>query len=287
LALRTLCQLSVPQIAAVLLSSEAAVSKRLTRVRNKIAVARIPYRVPSDAELPQRLPAVCAVVHTLYTAGHAPVEGGDLVDVDVCREALRLARLVHELLPDEALPTAVLALVLLTEARRPARTADNGEPILLPDQDRTLWDHDMVSEGAGLLSDSLRRTEGVADPYQLQAAIAAEHDGAASYAATDWPEVVRLYDLLVSVAPSGPAGLSRAVAVAERDGTEAGLAALEGLSDSPRVAAIRSELLARAGRFAEAAAAAEASLVGAANEREREFRERRLADWRAAAAAPD
>jgi RNA polymerase sigma factor (sigma-70 family) len=283
LALRTLCQLSVPQIAAVLLSSEAAVTKRLTRVRHKIAVARIPYRVPSDAELPQRLPAVCAVVHTLYTAGHAPVEGRDLVDVDACREGLRLARLVHELLPDEAMPTAVLSLILLTEARRPARTNGNGEPILLPDQDRALWDRSMIAEGAQLLTESLRRTEGIADPYQLQAAIAAEHDRAPSYAATDWAEVVRLYDLLVSVAPSGPAVLSRAVAIAESDGTEAGLAALEGLSDSPRVAAIRSELLARAGQFADAAAAVEASLAGAANERERVFRERRLADWRAAA----
>jgi predicted RNA polymerase sigma factor len=182
------------------------------------------------------------------------------------------------------MPSAVLALILLTEARRPARTNDLGEPILLPDQDRTLWEHSLIVEGSGLLTTSLRRTGGVADPYQLQAAIAAEHDGAPSYAATHWDEVVRLYDLLVSVAPSGPAGLSRAVAIAERDGTEAGLAALDGLSDdAPRVAAIRSELLARAGRYAEAVVAAQASLAGAANDPEREFRVRRLADWRVAA----
>ncbi len=283
LALKTLCQLSVAQVAAALLSTEAAITKRLTRTRQKIAVAKIPYRVPEDAELPGRLVSVCGVVHALYTAGHTPVNGNAVLDVDLCLEAVRLARLLHELLPDEPQPSAVLALLLLSEARRPARLADNGEPVRLPDQDRVRWDAGMIREGVGLLADSLRRTEGMADPFQLQAAITYEHDRAASYAETDWDELLRLYDLLLSVAPSAPAALSRAVVIAERDGANAGLAALAGLRDDPRVAAIRSELLARTGRFAEAAASAQLSLAGELNERERAYRERRRTEWLALA----
>jgi RNA polymerase sigma factor (sigma-70 family) len=245
LALRTLCQLSVAQVADVMLTGEAAMAKRLTRTRQKIAVAGIPYRVPSDAELPQRLGAVCGVVHALYTAGHAPL-GSDLVlDVDLCREGVRLARLLHRLLPDEAMPAAVLALVLLTEARRPARLDAEGAAVLLPDQDRSRWDRALIGEGTGLLDGSLRRTAGIADPYQLQAAIAAEHAHATGYPDTDWTEIVRLYDLLLSVAPSGPAALGRAVALAERDGPVAGLRALAGIPEDSRVAAIRDRLLAR------------------------------------------
>ena len=219
------------------------------------------------------------MVHALYTAGHTPVSGDAVLDIDLCTEAVRLARLLHDLLPDEPQPSAVLALLLLSEARRPARLAADGEPVLLPDQDRSRWDAAMIDEGVGLLADSLRRTDGMADPFQLQAAIAYEHGRAASYADTDWDEVLRLYDLLLSVAPSAPASLSRAVVIAERDGADAGLAALAGLRDEPRVAAIRSELLARTGRFTEAAAAAQLSLTGDLNERERAFRERRRTEW--------
>jgi RNA polymerase sigma-70 factor (ECF subfamily) len=286
LALRTLCQLSVAQVAAALLTTEVAMSKRLTRTRQKIALAKIPYRVPADAELPERLVTVCGVVHALYTAGHAPVTGNSLVDIDLCREGLRLARLLHELLPDEAMPAAVLALILLTEARRPARIDAEGDVVLLSVQDRTRWDQAMIAEGRQLLAESLRRTEGIADPYQLQAAVAAEHDRAADYPSTDWAEIIRLYDLLVSVAPSGPAWLSRAVAVAERDGPDAGLRALEGLGSDPRVAAVRSELLARSGRYADAVVAGQAALDGEITEPERRFRSRRLAAWTAAASAP-
>ena len=283
LALRTLCQLSVPQVAAVMLTSEAAATKRLTRARQKIATAQIPYRVPPDAELPGRLAAVCGVVHGLYTSGHAPLGGDEVLDIDLCSEGLRLARLLHHLLPDEPMPMAVLALMLLTEARRPARTDPAGDIVLLAHQDRNLWDGNLIAEGLRLLDQSLRRTAGVADPYQLQAAIAAEHARAASYSDTDWAEIVRLYDLLLTVAPSAPAALSRAVAIAEQDGAEAGLAALDGLPAGPRLAAIRGELLARLGRYAEAVAAAEQSLDGEITAPERRYREHRLAEWRSLA----
>jgi RNA polymerase sigma factor (sigma-70 family) len=285
LALRTLCQLSVAQVAAAMLTTEAAIAKRLTRTRQKITLAKIPYRVPSETELPERLTAVCGVVHALYTAGHAPVSGQSLLDVDLSAEGLRLARLLHGLLPDEAMPAAVLSLILLTEARRPARVDEHGDPILLSDQDRSRWDAGMIEEGRDLLSASLRRTEGIADPYQLQAAIAYEHDRAATYAATNWDEILRLYDLLLSVAPSGPAAVARAVALAERDGPEAGLASLATLPVDSRREAVRSELLARAGRPAEAAAAVSVALAGDAPEAQQRYWRRRLATWQDAVRA--
>ena len=279
LALRTLCGLSPAQIAAVLLTTEPAMAKRLTRTRQKIAVARIPYRVPSDEDLPARLAAVCGVIHALYTAGHAPLDGEALLDVDVCAEAVRLGRLLHDLLPDEPMPAAVLALLLLTDARRAARLDDAGDVVLLADQDRSLWDAARIAEGCALLDASLRRTGGVADPYQLQAAIAAEHARAPAYAQTDWEQIVRLYDLLLSVAPSPAAALSRAVAVAEASGAAAGLAALEAIPPSARWHAVRAELLAREGRYAEAVHAITASLTGALTAPERRYREGRRADW--------
>jgi predicted RNA polymerase sigma factor len=257
-------------------------AKRLTRTRQKITKAKIPYRVPSDSELPERLTAVCGVVHALYTVGHSPVGGESVLDVDLCAEGVRLARLLNRLLPDEAMPAAVLALVLLTEARRPARVDEHGDPILLSVQDRSRWDRSLIEEGFGLLQTSLRRTQGLADPYQLQAAIAYEHDRAASYAATDWDEILRLYDLLLSVAPSAPAALSRAVVLAERDGPEAGLAALDTLPVDSRREAVRSELLARAGRPAEAAAAVSVALAGDAPEAQKRYWRQRLATWQAA-----
>jgi RNA polymerase sigma factor (sigma-70 family) len=286
LALRVLCGLSPAQIAAVLLTSEAAVAKRLTRTRTKIARARIPYRIPADAELPARLAAVCAVVHASYTVAHSAVGGPALSDVDGCREALRLARLVHDLLPDEPGPMAVLALLLLTESRRAARVDPAGDPVLLADQDRARWDRAMIADGLALLDRSLRRTAGVADPYQLQAAIAAEHARAASTVDTDWAEVVRLYDILLSVAPSDAAALARAVAVAEATGPAAGLAALAGLPPDPRRHAVEGELLARLGRYAEAVEVTRAALLGPVNAPERRFRERRIAQWTALPAAP-
>jgi RNA polymerase sigma-70 factor (ECF subfamily) len=253
LALRVLCGLEVAQIAAVMLTGEAAMAKRLTRTRQKIARARIPYRVPGENELPQRLSAVCGVIHSLYTVGHGS-------DAEVCREAVRLARLLCELMPGRPMPAAVLSLLLLTEARRPSRTSADGEVVTLDRQDRSLWDACLVAEGLHLLDSSLRHTGGVADPYQLQAAIAAVHASAPSYADTDWPEIVRLYDLLVDVAPSDPARLARAVAIAEADGAQAGLAATDGLSPGSHWHAVRAELLARLGRYPEAIAEIDRSL---------------------------
>jgi RNA polymerase sigma factor (sigma-70 family) len=279
LALRTLCQLPTAQVAAVLLTSEAAMAKRLTRTKQKIAIAHIPYRVPDDADLPDRLATVCGVVHALYTAGHAPAGGTGVTRPDLCAEGLRLARLLHELLPDEAMPAAVLALILLTEARRPARTDATGDAVPLADQDRDLWNQPMIVEGLGLLDRSLRRTEGIADPYQLQAAIAAEHDHSPSYASTNWTEILRLYDLLLSVAPSQPAELSRAVVIAERDGPSLGLQALDDLEPSHRLHAVRGELLARLGRYAEAVQAADLSLRGELTGPERRHRERQRHVW--------
>jgi len=226
---------------------------------------------------------VCGVVHALYTAGHAPLGGTAAVAVDACAEAIRLARLLRDLLPDEPMPAAVLALLLLTDARRAARVDAAGEVVLLADQDRSRWHAGTIAEGRSLLDASLRRTGGVADPYQLQAAIAAEHARAASYAATDWAEIVRLYDLLLTVAPSPAAALSRAVAVAEASGAAAGLAALDGIPASPRWHAVRGELLARQGRYAEAVEAATASIAGELTDPERRFRERRRAAWAARA----
>ncbi|MFI6830400.1 RNA polymerase sigma factor [Kribbella sp. NPDC050241] len=283
LALRTLCGLSPTQIAGVMLTTEAATAKRLTRARQKIAAARIPYRVPPEAELPERLPAVCGVVHSLYTSGHAPVEGQTAYDVDVCAEAIRLAELLHELLPEQPMPTAVLALLLLTEARRPARLDAEGEVVTLDQQDRGRWDNAAIARGIDLLNDSLLRSNQQADAYQLQAAIAAEHARAPSYDTTDWTEILRLYELLVSVAPSPAADLGRAVAAAEAQGTTAGLAVLSELTPSPRRHAVRAELLARDHRYDEAVEELTKALAGPSTDAERRHRERRLELFRAAA----
>ncbi|MGW6128534.1 RNA polymerase sigma factor [Cellulomonas sp. NPDC055163] len=278
LALRTLCGLSPAQVAAVTLSTEAATSKRLTRARQKIATAGIPYRVPAAHELPDRLPAVCAVVHALYTAGHAPVDGPAAYDVDACAEALRLAELLHGLLPGEPMPAGVLALLLLTEARRPARLDGAGDVVPLEAQDRGLWDAAMITRGTALLGASLRRTRGQADVYQLQAAVAAVHARAPRWAETDWPEIVRLYDLLLSVDPSDAAALARAVATAQARGAAAGLALLDDVAAGPRRDAVRAELLARDGRHTDAVRALDDALAGPATDVERRHRLRRRAE---------
>jgi RNA polymerase sigma-70 factor (ECF subfamily) len=229
---------------------------------------------------------VCGVVHGLYTAGHTRLAGESLLDVDLCTEAVRLARLLRELLPDEAQPEALLALLLLTEARRPARIGPDGKPVMLADQDRSRWDGSAIDEGVRLLAVSLDRTDGQADPYQLQAAIAAQHALAPTASATDWAEIVRLYDLLLSVQPgSTPAVLGRAVAVAEAYGTPAGLAALDALDERApdphdhRRTAIRAELLARVGRYTEAVATMRRSLDEPLPDPERAHRLRRIALW--------
>jgi RNA polymerase sigma factor (sigma-70 family) len=275
LALRTLCGLSPAQIAGVLLTTESATTKRLSRARQKIAAAHIPYRVPRENELADRLPTVCGVIHSLYTAGHAPIDGHAAYDVDACAEAVRLAELLHDLLPDQPMPSAVLALLLLTEARRPARLDDQGDVVTLDRQDRGRWDAAGIARGIALLNDSLRRSHEQADAYQLQAAIAAEHARAASYNRTDWTEILRLYDMLVSIAPSHAAGLGRVVAAAEAAGPATGLAMLAELPPGPRWHGVRAELLAREGRYAEAARELAESLDGPATQPERQHRERR------------
>ncbi len=275
LALRTLCGLSPAQIAGVLLTTEAATAKRLTRARQKIAAAHIPYRVPPENELADRLPTVCAVIHSLYTAGHAPVDGRTAYDVDACAEAVRLAELLHDLLPDQPMPSAVLALLLLTEGRRPSRLDEQGDVVTLDQQDRGRWDAAVIARGVALLNGSLRRSHRQADAYQLQAAIAAEHARAASYHDTDWTEILRLYDLLVSIAPSHTAGLARVVAATEAADAATGLAMLAELPPNPRWHGVRAELLAREGRYTEAARELAESLDGPATEPERQHRERR------------
>ena len=278
LALRTLCGLSTGEIAAVTLGSEPAVAKRLVRARQKIARAGIPYRVPADAELPDRLPAVAAVVHALFTAGYRGRAGGELVRLDLCAEALRLADLLCALMPGEPTLLGLHALLLLTHARRDARVDDAGDLVLLADQDRGRWHDGELALGRERLQDSLRRSDGLADRWQLEAAVAAQHTHRAG---CDWAEVVRLYDLLTTVAPSPAVALARAVAIGERDGAAAGLAALghvQGLDDRHLLHAVRADLLRRLGDDEAASSAYEQALACGPSAAEERFLRRRLAE---------
>lgn len=278
LALRTLGGLPVADVARVLLTSEAAMAKRLVRIRQKVARARIPYRIPEGPELPARLAGVCAVVHLVYTAGH---HGGDeVVRVDLCEESVRLARLLVELLP-EPTTEALLALLLLTEARRPARVDDDGELVPLHRQDRSRWDRAAVEEGVARLNRSLQATAGVADPFQLQAVIAAEHSRAPSHAETDWPEVVRLYGILAEVHPNPVVALNAAVAAAEVEGPAAALLRLETIEPEARSHlwdVARAEMLQRLGRSEEAVVAFRSGAERAPSDAERRFLTRRIAE---------
>jgi RNA polymerase sigma-70 factor (ECF subfamily) len=285
LSLRTLCGLSTAEIAHALLVPEATMAKRLVRAKGKIADAHIPYRVPADHELPDRLPAVLNVVYLVFTEGHTATSGDELVRVDLCDEAVRLARLLRELLPDEAEVAGLLALLLLTDARRATRVDAAGDLVLLADQDRSRWDRAAIDEGAALAAEALRRSAGDPGPYQLQAAIAACHATSPTFAATDWAQIAELYRLLEQRAPSPVVTLNRAVAVAERDGPERGLAvvdAIDGLQRFHLWHAARADLLRRLGRNAEAADAYEAALGCEPAAAERRFLTRRLAEVRGA-----
>jgi RNA polymerase sigma-70 factor, ECF subfamily len=274
LSLRTLAGLDVAAIARAFGVPEQTMAKRLVRARQKIAAARIPYKVPADSELPERLPAVLAVVHLIATEAHSPSSGDAVARIDYELEAIRLARLLSDLMPGEPEIISLLALLLLTAARRPARTRpagagqngagqDGHEPVLLRDQDRSLWDHAMIAEGTGLLAEAVRHSGGAAGPYQLQAHLSACHSTAASWEDTDWERIVSLYDLMAALGANPAVLLNRAVAVGERDGAAAMLAALDaidGLERSYLWHAARADALARLGRAAEAGAALEAAI---------------------------
>jgi RNA polymerase sigma-70 factor (ECF subfamily) len=267
LTLRCLGGLSTPEVARAFLVPPATMAQRIVRAKRKIHDARIPFRVPDAQELPGRLPGVLRVVYLIFTEGYAASSGPELVRADLADEAIRLARILHRLLPGELEVTGLLALLLLVDARRDARTGPDGGLVLLDEQDRSRWDRDRIAEGRGLVVEALRgRTPG---PYALQAAIAAVHDEAADVATTDWPQVVALYTVLRQVAPSPLVDLNRAVAVAMRDGPAAGLELLP---------AARADLLRRLGRYRDAAAAYRRALELVGNEPERAYLDRRLAE---------
>ncbi|MET7438459.1 RNA polymerase sigma factor [Streptomyces sp. NPDC004082] len=268
LTLRLLGGLTTAQIARAFLVPEPTMAQRLVRAKAKIRDARIPYRVPRDADLPDRVAGVLAVVYLVFNEGY----GGR---PDLCREAIRLGRLLTELMPDEPEALGLLALMLLVESRRPARETPDGELVLLADQDRSRWDRELIAEGQELVRRCLRRDR--PGPYQIQAAVNAVHSDAPDAAATDWWQIRRLYDQLMALAPSPVVALNRAVAVAETSGPQAALA-LTGQLDLDgyhAYHAVRADLLSRLDRRAEAAQAYEAALALTANPGERAVLERR------------
>jgi RNA polymerase sigma-70 factor (ECF subfamily) len=280
LTLRCLAGLTTPEVARAYLVPPSTMAQRIVRAKKKIREARIPFRVPGADELPGRLPGVLQVLYSIFTEGYTASSGPDLQRLDLAEEAVRLARILHRLLPAEREVTGLLALMLLVHARRAARTGPDGELVLLEDQDRDRWDRPMIEEGLALVPPSL--TGGPPGPYGVQAAIAALHDEAADLATTDWPQIVALYDVLLRLTPSPVVALNRAAAVAMRDGPEAGLALLDDLAREERLRghhpypAARADLLQRLGRLPEAAAAYREALALAGTEPERAHLRRRL-----------
>jgi RNA polymerase sigma-70 factor (ECF subfamily) len=281
MTLREVCGLTTEEVARAFLSSPATVAQRIVRAKAKIRNARIPYEVPSAADLPDRLDAVLRVVYLVFNEGYSASSGAAITRHDLSNEAINLGRLLVELLPEpEAL--GLLGLMLLHDSRRVARTSPSGELILLDDQDRLLWNREQIAEGSALVERALAAPQ--VGPYTVQAAIAAVHANAPSADVTDWAQIVALYDLLARAEPSSVVELNRAVAVAMRDGPSAGVVLIDAilgrgdLSDYHLAHAARADLCRRLGRTAEARASYERALSLTQQEPERRFLERRLAE---------
>ena len=291
LTLRLVCGLATAEIAQAFLVSEPTMAARVTRAKKKISAARIPYRVPAAAELPDRLDAVLTVVHLLYTTGHTAPAGPDLVRADLVERALGLARMLRDLMPDEPEVRGLLALLLLSDARRATRAGADGRLLLLEEQDREQWDRAAIAEGAGLVTEALRG--GRPGRFTLQAAIAAVHAEAPSYAETDWPQLLRLYEELLKAWPTPVVALNRIVPLAMTAGPDSALAEIERIERDGRLAgyrylpAAKADLLRRLGRWDDAAAQYRIALDLTDNAAERAFLAGRLDEAAARAAGGD